>query len=495
MNNGTVVDAMEYSSSEGSSFWASIKKRKWLIIAAAVAMVIMILPTPDPVVMGGKEIVLTPGGQKMLALLAFLVISFITEAFPLGAAIGIIYAWIVFAGVVEPSKAAKLFANDVNWFLLGALMIAAVLVKYKIHKRVLVIILRIFGTKTKVLLFGLMAFALLASAFIADHTVAALLLPIAIAIIETSGGFKKVPNLAKLLLFGIAYSAAVGGLMTPTGGSRNIIMMGYLDQFYGVSMTFLGWVVMAAPVGLLLLPIVWMILCRKFKPEIKDLKDVVIDIQSEMRVSRITSKEIGVLLIFLGILLMWVFAGEGMLGLIAILGGSLFLILGFAQWSDYEGISWDIVLLYFASIGLGVALKESGGATWMAAKALDTMASIIPLNAVTVTGFGTLMMALVTELMADGPAVATIAPILLELAKLTGVDVVVFGVGVAIASSFAFMLVIATPPNAIIYSSGYLKAKDFLKAGAGILLFALPLLWLIMYFWWGFLGVGVYGFH
>lgn len=495
MGNEVAVIAAENNGSVGNQFWQAIKKRKWLIIAAAVAAVIMLLPTPDPVTVGGKEIVLTLAGQKMLALLAFLIISFITEAFPLGAAIGVIYTWIVLAGVVPADNAAKLFANDVNWFLLGALMIAAVLVKYRFHKRVLIIILKIFGTKTKVLLFGLMAFATLASAFIADHTVAALLLPIVIAIVEASGGFKKVPNLAKLLLFGIAYSAAVGGLITPSGGSRNIIMMGYLDQFYGVSMTFKGWVTMAAPVGILLLPIVWTILYWKFKPEIKDLKDVVTDIKTEMSVSRVTFKEIGVFLIFLGILAMWIFEGDGRLGMIAILGGALFLILGFVQWSDYQDISWDIVLLYFAAIGLGVALKESGGATWVAAKVLDMMSSIIPLNAVTVTGFGTLMMALVTELMADGPAVATVAPILLELAKLTGVDVVVFGVGIAIASSFAFMLVIATPPNAIIYSSGYLKAKDFLKAGAGILLLALPLLWLIMYFWWGFLGVGVNGFH
>ncbi|MDP3244175.1 MAG: DASS family sodium-coupled anion symporter [bacterium] len=495
MENEFAMIAAEKNGSEDSSFWAVIKKRKWLIIAATVAAVIMLLPTPDSVTMGGKEIALTAGGQKMLALLAFLIICFITEAFPLGAAIGVIYAWIVLAGVVPAGEAAKLFANDVNWFLLGALMIAAVLVKYKFHKRILVIILEIFGTKTKVLLFGLMAFALIASAFIADHTVAALLLPIAIAIVEASGGFKKVPNLAKLLLFGIAYSAAIGGLMTPSGGSRNIIMMGYLDQFYGVSMTFKGWITMAAPVGLLLLPIIWKTLCWKFKPEINDLKEVVTDIKSEMSVSRITFKEIGVLLIFLGILAMWVFGGEGRLGMIAILGGASFLILGFVQWSDYQDISWDIVLLYFAAIGLGVALKESGGATWVAAKGLEMMGSIIPLNAVTVTGFGTLMMTLVTELMADGPAVATVAPILLELAKLTGVDVVVFGMGVAIASSFAFMLVIATPPNAIIYSSGYLKAKDFLKAGGGIILLALPLLWFIMYFWWGWLGVGVNGFH
>lgn len=495
MESKDIFDTFEHNGSDRNSWWQLVKKKKWLITAVVVAAVITLMPTPDPVFIGGKEIVLSPAGQKMLALLAFLIISFVTESFPLGATIGIVYAWIVLAGVVPADKAAKLFANDVNWFLLGALMIAAVLVKYKFHKRILVIILKIFGTKTKVLVFGLMTFAVLASAFIADHTVAALLLPIAIAIVEASGGFKKVPNLAKLLLFGIAYSAAIGGLMTPTGGSRNIIMMGYLDQFYGISMTFKGWVTMAAPVGLLLFPIIWMILCSKFKPEINDLKDVVTDIKTEMSVSRITFKEIGVLLIFLGILGMWIFGGEGQLGLIAILGGSLFLIFGLAQWSDYQDISWDIVLLYFASIGLGVALKESGGAIWVAGKALDMIGSIIPLNGVTIIGFGTIMMAIVTELMADGPAVATVAPVLLELAHLAGVDVVVFGVGIAISSSFAFMLVIATPPNAIIYSSGYLKAKDFLKAGAGILLLALPLLWLIMYFWWGWLGVGINGFH
>lgn len=472
-----------------------LKKHKWLIVAIAVAVAIVLAPTPDSVMIGGKTIELTPGGQRMLALLAFLVISFITEAFPLGAAIGIIYAWIVLSGVVEPDKAAKLFANDVNWFLVGALMIAAVLVKYKIHKRILVLILKVFGTNTKILTLGIMIFASIASAFIADHTVAALLLPIAIAIVEASGGYKKVPNLSKYLLFAIAFGASIGGLATPSGGSRNIIMMGYLKQFYGVDISYLGWLAMAIPVTLLLLPVAWYLLSKLFKPEVLDLKDTVSEIRSEMSTSRISFKEISVLLIFLGILLMWIFAGDGRLGMIAIFGGSLFLILGLARWSDYNDLSWDVILLYFAAIGLGVALKDTGGASWAAAKGLQVVTSVLPLSPMVVSTMGTTVMALVTQTMSDGPAVATVGPILLELGKLAGLDPVRFGVSIAIASSFAFMLVIGTPPNAIVYSSGYLKAKDFVKAGFGVFIAGLLILWFIIPIWWDFLGVGVNGFH
>jgi sodium-dependent dicarboxylate transporter 2/3/5 len=478
-----------------AGFIGFFKKYKWLIVAVAVAAAIILAPTPNAVEFGGKSIELTPGGQKMLALLVFLVISFITEAFPLGAAIGVIYAWIVLSGAVEPDKAAKLFANDVNWFLVGALMIAAVLVKYKIHKRILVLILKIFGTKTKKLTLGIMIFASVASAFIADHTVAALLLPIAIAIVEASGGFKKSPNLARYLLFAIAFGASIGGLATPTGGSRNIIILGYLKQFYDVNVSYLGWMAMAVPVVFLLLPIAWFLLSILFKPEVLDLKETVSEIRSEMSVSKVSLKEIGVLLIFLGILLLWIFAGEGKLGLIAILGGSLFLIFGFVQWSDYKDLSWDIILLYFAAIGLGVALKETGAASWAAAKGLQLVASILPLTPAVVSTMGTAVMALTTQIMSDGPAVATVAPILLELGKLTGLDPVRFGVSVAIASSFAFMLVIGTAPNAIVYSSGYLKAKDFVKAGAGVFIAGLLILWVIIPFWWDILGVGVNGFH
>lgn len=106
-------------------------------------------------------------------------------------------------------------------------MIAEVLVKYKLHKRILSFIIRMVGSKTRNIVFGIVTFCALTAAFISEHTVAALMLPVGIAFIQANGGFRKVPKLAKLLMLSIAFGSAIGGLASPSGGGRNVIMIGF----------------------------------------------------------------------------------------------------------------------------------------------------------------------------------------------------------------------------------------------------------------------------
>lgn len=112
-----------------------------------------------------------------------------------------------------------------------------------------------------------------------------------------------------------------------------------------------------------------------------------------------------------------------------------------------------------------------------------------------VTAVGTVMMSGMSQIMSDGPCVATIGPVLLESARLSGTDPVFFGIACAISSAFAFMLIIGTPANAIIYSSGFLKPRDFFKAGFLIYITSLVVLLTVAYFWWEILGVGINGYH
>ncbi|GAJ15934.1 unnamed protein product [marine sediment metagenome] len=138
----------------------------------------------------------------------------------------------------------------------------------------------------------------------------------------------------------------------------------------------------------------------------------------------------------------------------------------------------------------------TGAATWLAAKSLSLVEHIIPLNGeMTVTAIGVVMTSGMTQVMSDGPCVAIIGPILLESARLSGIDPVFFGIAIAMSSAFAFMLTIGTPANAIVYSSGYLRPKDFFKAGFLIYIIAVIVLLIVAYFWWGILGVGINGFH
>ena len=477
--------------------WQVIKNNKGIILAGLVAIIILLLPSPQPFYFGDRVIELTLEGQKMIALLAVIIIIFITEALPIGGLVALVYSWVVFLGIGDPKTVASIFSHDAAWFLIGALMIASVLTKYGLHKRVLVIIFKIAGNKIRNIVLGIVGFCAIASAFIADHTIAALMLPVVLAIINLLGGFKKIPNLSKLLLFSIAYGAAVGGLSAPSGGGRNVLMIGFLEDNLGVSIGFGSWMLMGFPITLILIPIISFWLLKVFKPEVTDLKEAIGQIREEIQVQPMKRKEWMTVIIFLFILILWIFKSSLGIGMIALFGSLLFLIFGLAKWEDYQKINWGIGLLYFGAVGFGFMLRSTGAATWLGAKIALGASSLLNISGgLPMVGLATGIMTFFTEIMADGPAVASIGPVMLELAILTGTDPIVLGVAVAMSSAFAMTLIIATPPNAIIYGSGYLKAKDFLKAGIGLNLICLVVLMLVVYFWWGkILNVGIDGFY
>jgi sodium-dependent dicarboxylate transporter 2/3/5 len=474
----------------------AIKARYGLIIAAIIAAVILYLPQPGPVEFGGKTIILSLVGQRMLALLAGLVVIFMTEALPIGITVGVVYAWIVFFGILPAKEAAKLFSHDAAWFLVGALMIAQALVKYAIHKRILILIMKVVGSQTKYISLGIITFCAITAAFIADHTIAALMLPIGLALIHINGGFKNAPNLSKLFLFSIAFGCSIGGLGTPSGGGRNVVMIGFLEELYGVKVGYGSWMVMALPIVFILIPCVWFLLNKIFRPEIADLAETSGNIKEEMAMPAMQAKEWLVAGIFLFILFLYITKSNLGIGMISLLGAVLYLVFGLVTWKDYQKINWGIPLLYFGAIGLGTALQITGAATWLAAASLNLINNVIPLNGkMLVTAIGVVMMSGMSQIMSDGPCVATIGPVLLESARLSGTDPVFFGIACAISSAFAFMLIIGTPANAIVYSSGFLKPKDFFKAGFLVYIASLIVLLTVAYFWWGVLGVGIDGFH
>ncbi|MFH1428023.1 MAG: DASS family sodium-coupled anion symporter [Patescibacteria group bacterium] len=473
-----------------------IKENKGIILAAIVAIVIILLPTPKPFWFGGKMIVLSQQAQIMLALLGALVIIFVTEALPIGATVFIVYVWAVFFGLGEPKDIVKVFSHDAAWFLIGALMIAEVLIKYNLHKRILLGILKVVGSKVRNIVFGIVTFCALTASFIADHTIAAMMIPVVLAIVSLSGGYKRVPKLTHLLLFSVAYGVAIGGLATPSGGGRNVVMIGFLHDYFNVSINYGTWMLMGLPVTLILIPILVFWLLLIFKPEVKDLSEVIDKIKREVRMQSMSYKEWSTAIIFVIIVTLFIFNGHLGLGVIALFGALLFLIFRLADWGDYQKINWGIGLLYFGAVGLGSLLHSTGAAVWLAANIVSTVGSwfhlteglrLVALSVISTTVF--------TQIMADGPTVASLGPVFLEMAKLTVVDPVILGVSVAMASAFAFALLIGHPANAIIYGSGYLKAKDFIKAGLAMSVISVIVLLLVINFWWKFIGIGIDGLH
>ncbi len=474
----------------------AVRNKTGLLIAIIVVLAIILAPAPAPFDFNGTTIELSHHAQLMIALLAGVVIIFLTEALPLGALVGIVYVWLVFFGIFNKETAASYLSHDAVWFLVGALMIATVLTKYNLHKYVLFYIMKAVGTTTFRMVFGIVAFCALCAAFIGEHTVAALMFPIAIAIVQSKGGYEKVPKTAKLLMLAIAAGCAVGGLGTPSGGGRNVIMIGYLNDLFNVNVSYGGWLVMALPIVLIMIPVVVLVLYSVFKPEVKDISEISGKIKEEMSMAPFTVKHWAVIGIFLLVLGLWITQHDLGIGAIAMFGVLLFLLLGLAEWKDYQKINWGIPMLYFGAVGLGKALNETGAALWLGTKILYFAQDILHINSeFGLIAISSVLMSMMTQTMGDGPCVATMAPMLLQSAKLAGIKMVKYGMAVAISSAFAFALVLGNPANAIVYGSGYLTAKDYRRAGIILVIIALIVLLVISQFWWGILGVSASGFH
>ncbi|WP_347488359.1 SLC13 family permease [Desulfoscipio sp. XC116] len=457
--------------------------RKWLILAVMMLGFICFMPTPDG---------LSDNGKYAIGLWVFVVVCFLTEAIPLPMTAMIIGSFQIISGIGGYQDVPRTFMDDAIVFIMGVLMMGAMLVKYNIHSKIAMYMLKISGTRIDRVVLGMVAFCALSAGFITEHATVTIMLPIGVGVVSLSGGIKKVPKLGKLMMLAIAYGVIIGGVATPSGGARNALMLSYLNSL-GVNLGYGQWMLMAFPFTLLMIPVVSYWLLKLFKPEVNDLKEVLERIQQEMDADGpMTVKAKLALSIFLAVVVGWVlFSRQFGVGNIAMIGIIAAAILGLVDWSYLQQrTQWGVVLLYAGAISMGKMLVATGAAAWLAKQLLAAAAAFgvtkgLPLLAATTT-----ITALATNTMADGPTVAFLGPVFIKAAELTGTSPAAIGVATSLGSAFSFLLVIATPANAIVYGPGFLKAADFLKAGS--LLFILSVILSVAVLagiWWHILGI------
>jgi len=444
-------------------------EKKWFFIALIVGAGMLQLPLPEG---------LTQEGLIVLTMSVVSVILYVTEPVPLPTvALLIVIAEVILMGH-SSTEVAKSLMTDSVLFIMGSLMLAVAVIKQKLDKRLAWLIVRITGTKTWRVCMGIAVVSGLLASFVGEHTVAAMMLPVGITLITlTSDDPKKVRNLAAVLLFSIAYGASVAGIGTPSGGARNAIMIGYWKEFFfdpsnpktfKYAMEYLQWMIVAYPMFLLQLPVVTIILFWTFKPEYRDMSRPIVKLRAliEEEGPMKPADWLSILIFFL-VLGGWIFlSGDLGMGTIAVSGAALFLVVGLVRWEDMNsGVNWGVVLLYGAAISLGLQMKDTGAAEWVAISFLELLA---PFGAD--HGFGlwtavSLLTTGVTNTMSNGAAVAVLGPIVLKAATVAGESPLVIGFVTAISSAFAYLTVVGTPACTIVYASGYLKTTDFLKVG------------------------------
>lgn len=461
---------------------------------------------------------LTPDQQKQvdraakqilvcIAMIAFVVVCFITEAIPLPGVAFCIGLILVFSGIVPRTEIAQLYWSDACWFIMGSLMFAAAFVKTGVDKRICLTVFRYLAKPNVKWVTAIMILVISpAASFISDHALAAIFLPIGV-ILYTNSLSRSVPEdkeLARLLMITIAMACNIGGFGSPSGGARNVIIMTYMEDMFGLSIGYGQWMIYGMPFVLIMMPALWFSLNRVFKPKIRDLRPALMTLQHDIdRMGGWNRKQVIAMVIFALMLFGWVteqslitkLIGVRLgIGVIAVAGAVAYLLTGIVNWRDYqERVDWGVVWLYAGAIIFGRLLDQTGAAYWLARSIVEALATIGLKSGVVLLGAGSAVTAFMTNLMADGPAAAAVGPISLNMAAVAnpGTTLVPFmGLATACASSMAYLLVIGTPPNAIVYSSGYLRAKDFLRAGMLCTVVAFAVLILLSMLYWSAIGFG-----
>ena len=472
--------------------------RRWLILGLLLGAVVLVLPPPAD---------LSPQGMRALALLATTLVFLTTEPIPLPATALLIAVGQVILGLGEPNAVARSFMSDAVFFIMGSLMISVTLVKHKLDVWIAFGLLRLTGPDVRRIVFGLVTVSALLASFVGQHTVAAMMLPVVLGILSAteralshprvqahahayrSGISGPLRNLAVLLLLSVAYGCAVASLGTPSGGARNAIMIDYWRRMFDIQIDYARWMLYAYPLVLLQIPFVALVLLSTFRPEVQSLKRALVLLRQEVKESgRLSRRDLEVVGVFALILLSWITLGGQLgLGTVAIAGASLYLILGFVRWEDFNtGVNWGVVWVYAAAISLGYQLKATGAAPWLAQNALEIFGNAHGLVLLLIIS---LLVVTLANLMGGGPAVAVAGPITLQMAAISGESLIAAGFVTALSSAFAFHTVIGAPSSMIVYSSGHLRPRDLVRAGSKLLIVSVIITLALAAFYWPWLGL------
>ena len=427
---------------------------------------------------------LSPKAKRFLAVLVVLIFLFVAEPIPLEITAICIGVFLVLMGITDVKGAWAPYMHPVVVFIMCCLIFAISLDKAGITRRLGYFIVKKAGNSVVKFTFIIAVGLGLASSFMHDAAACAIGIVTMLPLMRAAG-IEPHTNTAKFMMLSLACACSCGGMGTLVGGGRCMVAAAFLQEFTGIEISFFDWIKYAMPAAILTVPAAVGIVYLVFRP---DPKFKLPAFEEEMPPWSPMEKRT---LIVVGLtFILWLtkglhgvhYSATGMLGVSALI------LLGILKWEDiHENLEWGTALFIFGGgISLGLAMGYSGAATYFANL-------FFPM----IQGGGWLLLfigvglfgALVTNTMANVAAAALILPIVIPMAVLEGVDPTVLALCLGTATSFAMLLVIGCPPNAIAYSYRYFKASDLTKVGVVATPVLLAILVLVAAVWWKILGL------
>jgi len=460
---------MSPSDSPSAADAPPVSRRVGLVLGLALAVGLQFLPAPEG---------LSREGWAVVSLAALMAVWWATEAIPIPATALLPLAVAPLAGVASIGETAAPYARSIIFLLLGGFIIAMAIQRWNLHARIALNIVARFGARPRALIFGFMLAAALLSMWISNTATTIMMTPIALSV-AAAAGRERMALFAPPLLLGLAYAASVGGLGTPVGTPTNLLVIGWLREA-GQDVSFLEWMGLGLPVVAVMVPLLWLLVTRLFHPPDAPAPEAAAAVRRELdAMGRISGPERRVLILFVLIGLAWMTRQfvlvkiPGLGGLtdtgIAVIGALAFFFVpsglrrgeALLDWDTAERLPWGVVVLFGGGLSLAFLIETSGLAAWLGA----AMAGVGALPLILLMLCLAALVIFATEMMSNIATVSALIPVFAALSTASGADPLMIAAPVAMAASCAFMLPVATGPNAVVFASGEVRIGQMVRAG------------------------------
>ncbi len=431
---------------------------------------------------------LNMAAQAVLATALWIATWWITEAVPIPVTSLLPIVLFPLTGGLDIGATTAAYGSPMIFLFVGGFIIAVAIEKWHLHRRIAMRIIRAIGAKIRRIILGFMLATALLSMWISNTATTMMMMPIGFAIITQLTEFGKrasdkdsviESDFGKALMLGIAYSASIGGMATLIGTPTNVIFSGIVSQLFEVEITFAQWLIFGLPISVVLLGVCWFYLVRiAFSFDHDHIPGGEEEVEKELRaLGKMSPEERLVLIVFIATALAWItrsfVLNKFIPGIndtvIAIAGASALFMLPapskpgdrLLDWESAVKLPWGIILLFGGGLALAAGFKDSGLAAWIGEQmTLLQGVSFLILLATVVASVNFL-----TEITSNVATASMILPILASLSL--AIEVHPFGLMIAacVAASCAFMLPVATPPNAVVFGSGQIRMQDMVRTG------------------------------
>jgi sodium-dependent dicarboxylate transporter 2/3/5 len=456
-----------------------------LVLGPLVAGVMLLLGAPPDL---GQSAWLTAAIGMLMA------IWWATEALPIAATALLPLVLFPLLGVASIQDTAAPYSNKVIYLFLGGFIVAFAMQRWNLHRRIALSVLQHAGGNGRSLVAGFMVASALISMWVMNTSTTMILLPIAVSIVavihRSVGGMddRARSDFQYAMLLGVAYGATIGGIATLVGTAPNAMLAAFMLENYGTQIDFASWMLVGLPLSIVMLPLAWLALTSVvFKVNFTTSGEGRAALQKmKADMGKISTPEKRVAIVFVLMALAWVTRPllvriPALSALddssIAIAGGILLFMIPsgdrddpvLLRWSYAEQLPWSVLILFGGGLTLAGAVTRTGLAEWLGAS-LQVIGSM---PAVVVVVIAAAMIIFLTELTSNIATTATFLPVVGAIAIESGMDPILLTVPVTLAASCAFMLPVATPPNAIVFGSGLLTIPKMVRAGIALNIIAI----------------------